>query len=57
MKPIQDPDLILLNGLPRHAGQAVDVEPHIQVKLVLSLLCTTAVVKERTCMTGLIFST
>jgi len=46
-KRIQDTDLILLNGLPRHAGQAVDMEPFIQVKMVLSLLCTPAVVKER----------
>ena len=46
-KLIQDPDLILLNGLPRHAGQAVDVEPYIRIKMVLTLSCTPDVVKER----------
>ena len=46
-KQIQDPALILLNGLPRHTGQALDIEPFIQVKLVLALSCAPDVVKER----------
>lgn len=46
-------DWILLNGLPRHAGQAEAIEPFIRIKLVAALSCTPTVVKERIrCNTG-----
>lgn len=40
-------DLIALNGLPRHAGQARDLEPRIQVVLAAHLDCTLQVALER----------
>lgn len=40
-------DYILLNGLPRHIGQARDVDTIVQVQRVLQLHCTPAVVHER----------
>ncbi|MEW6670048.1 MAG: nucleoside monophosphate kinase [Thermodesulfobacteriota bacterium] len=46
-KRMQGQDLMLLNGLPRHAGQAVDMEPFVRVIQVLALTCTPEVVKER----------
>jgi adenylate kinase len=40
-------DLVVLNGLPRHAGQARDMERIVDVKAVLSLTATAEVIKER----------
>jgi adenylate kinase family enzyme len=40
-------DLVILNGLPRHAGQARDVAADLKVTLVVALTCTAAVVHER----------
>lgn len=46
-KEMNEDDLLLLNGLPRHAGQATDVDEIIDVKKVLFLDCTPNVVSER----------
>ena len=36
----QAPDLIVLNGLPRHAGQARDMERHVAITHLLVLECS-----------------
>jgi adenylate kinase family enzyme len=43
----QPDDLIILNGLPRHSGQAEAAEPLLDVVAVVSLECPAAVVRER----------
>ena len=40
-------DLVVLNGLPRHAGQARDVGKVINVILVVALECPAGIVHER----------
>jgi len=40
-------DLIVLNGLPRHAGQAERIEDVLHVAAVVYLQCTAEVVRER----------
>lgn len=40
-------DIILLNGLPRHVGQAKDVDSIVTIKLVIYLDCSFKVIKER----------
>jgi adenylate kinase family enzyme len=40
-------DLVVLNGLPRHAGQARDVAEVLDVRMVVALECTALVVHER----------
>lgn len=40
-------DVILLNGLPRHAGQAEAVDRLLDVQAVISLSCAPEVVRER----------
>lgn len=40
-------DLVVLNGLPRHAGQAADIDAVLTVEAVVSLACTPEVVLER----------
>ena len=44
---ISSDDVILLNGLPRHTGQAEDVDSIITIKLVIYLDCPLEVIKER----------
>jgi len=39
--------LILLNGLPRHVGQAADVDGIVEMRTVLFLNCSPAVIGER----------
>jgi adenylate kinase family enzyme len=39
--------LVILNGLPRHVGQARDVAPILAVNTVVHLACTADVVLER----------
>lgn len=39
--------LVVLNGLPRHAGQARDIEPIIDMRALVSLECTPQTVWER----------
>jgi len=41
------PDVCVLNGLPRHTGQARDLEPVLDVRLVVHLFCTPEVAWER----------
>ena len=40
-------DLLIMNGLPRHAGQARDLERSVEVRAVVCLAGTAAVIKER----------
>ena len=40
-------DLIILNGLPRHAGQARDVDQVLKVKLIVELQCAAETVHAR----------
>jgi adenylate kinase len=40
-------DLVVLNGLPRHAGQARDMGEVLDVILVVALECTAEIVHER----------
>ncbi len=40
-------DWIILNGLPRHVGQARDVDRIVDVKAVVSLECSPETVRER----------
>ncbi len=44
---LRDGDFVLLNGLPRHEGQAERLESIITVEQVISLECSEAVVYER----------
>ena len=39
--------LLVLNGLPRHIGQAADLDTIAAVETVIHLFCTPAVVRER----------
>jgi len=40
-------DRLVLNGLPRHTGQARDLAPLVRVRMVVYLECSVAVVAER----------
>jgi adenylate kinase family enzyme len=40
-------DLLILNGLPRHAGQARDLEHDVDMVAVISLECSADVIRER----------
>ena len=40
-------DFLLLNGLPRHAGQAGDVDSIVELRLVIYLDCSSRVVRKR----------
>lgn len=40
-------DLLILNGLPRHAGQARDLERDVDMAAVISLECPADVIRER----------
>jgi adenylate kinase family enzyme len=40
-------DILLLNGLPRHQGQAAALEGTVQVDLIVVLECTVEVILER----------
>jgi adenylate kinase len=40
-------DLLLLNGLPRHQGQARDLHPWVRVVAVVCLECEASVVRSR----------
>lgn len=46
-RKVGENDIIVLNGLPRHAGQARDVEAVLDVRLVVSLSCRPEVAWER----------
>lgn len=46
-KGIQKDDWIILNGLPRHKGQALELSSFIAIEWVILLSCTTQVVFER----------
>ncbi len=39
--------LVVLNGLPRHAGQAEAMDPLVRMKLVVNLACEPEVILER----------
>lgn len=38
---------LILNGLPRHVGQARALEPHVHIRAVVQLECNAGVVRER----------
>lgn len=40
-------DTLILNGLPRHIGQAHDMTAWVAIRAVLNLTCSAVVVKER----------
>ncbi len=40
-------DWVILNGLPRHAGQADDVDRAVEVRAVIELSCTPETVRQR----------
>ena len=42
-----DNDLIILNGLPRHIGQARDTDRLVNMRAILSLECTPDIVRAR----------
>jgi adenylate kinase family enzyme len=44
---IGDRDLLILNGLPRHVGQARDVDRLVHIGAILSLECTPDIVRAR----------
>ena len=44
---VGDEGLVVLNGLPRHVGQARDIEPIVHVCAVVELACTPEGVLER----------
>lgn len=46
---IRDPQsaLVVLNGLPRHVGQAADVDRIVDIRAVIRLNCTPEIVLER----------
>ena len=44
---VGEADRVILNGLPRHVGQAADVGRIVDVQTVISLSCTPEVVFER----------
>ena len=46
-KGITADDSVVLNGLPRHIGQAEDVDKIVTVKMVIHLVCTPEVVYKR----------
>jgi adenylate kinase len=45
-------DVIVLNGLPRHEGQARDMESIVSMEAVISLQCSAKVVRERIQLNG-----
>lgn len=44
---IVDRDLLILNGLPRHVGQARDTDRLVNMNAILSLECTPDIVRAR----------
>lgn len=46
-RQIGDRDIIVLNGLPRHAGQAADMDAEVRVQLVVRMNCPVEVVRAR----------
>jgi adenylate kinase family enzyme len=46
-KAVGAADLVVLNGLPRHPGQARDIEPIVRVTEVVCLACSPEVVRQR----------
>lgn len=46
-KNVGDEDLVVLNGLPRHVGQADDVDGIVRIEQVVHLRCSPQVVFER----------
>jgi adenylate kinase family enzyme len=44
---VADNDLLILNGLPRHVGQARDTDRLVNIRAILSLECTPDIVRAR----------
>ncbi|MBT3377367.1 MAG: hypothetical protein HN742_06010 [Lentisphaerae bacterium] len=49
IRPVGVGDVVILNGLPRHVGQARDVARFATVVEVIALACTPEVVEARVC--------
>ena len=48
-KRVGESDVVVLNGLPRHAGQAADMDHLFEIERVIVLDCSPEVVLERIC--------
>lgn len=46
-KKHEGPNILILNGLPRHQGQARDIEDIVDIKLVICFECPAATVQYR----------
>ncbi len=46
-REIDSGDVLVLNGLPRHPGQARDMEAAVDVKLIVNLECPAETVRQR----------
>ncbi len=46
-RSLEKHDLVILNGLPRHLGQAQDTDQLIDIRAILSLECTSETVRAR----------
>jgi len=44
---VGEDDILVLNGLPRHIGQAVDIDEVVKIEAVVYLKCSAEVVAER----------
>lgn len=44
---VMEQDLLILNGLPRHIGQANDTDQLVNISAILSLECTSEIVHAR----------
>ncbi len=47
IRNVVEKDIIVLNGLPRHTGQAADIAERVNCKAVIHLDCTSNVLLER----------
>jgi len=45
--PLRDGELVVMNGLPRHVGQARDLEDLLEIRVVVELVCPVETVFER----------
>ena len=46
-KHLQPADLVVLNGLPRHVGQAKEIDATVDVRVIVMMECSTDVILRR----------
>ena len=46
-KKIKSDDIMILNGLPRHAGQARDIDNILDIGIIINLECPAKIVQQR----------